>query len=581
MNRLFPAAFAAFIVAATAARAAAPENDLLARALPLPSAVSGTQHGSTEGSTVDQGEPAHGSPASATSVWYTWTVPGGGTGSLHADAATFTCPEGLVEVYLRAPAGGLTPQATSFYDASVAAWRCTFRAYAGLTYHVAVSNPGGTPGPFDLNWEPGSVAVWGPASFRDAIEGQPFVIQVSRLRGDGLASQPADPRFAAKAVIGVRAVSKTQYVQPLAIAGVDFDSSLHVVSFLPGELYKTTAISIPSDHMHTVTKGFTIEITCLQGNALVSPPVPVVDIQRINVDPYVPGAGSYQGVFNGGEAVVSASASLVRLGNHQLATRVTGVATYLSQSARFNVTLDSRGQASVRLPPPLNTTTLTIYSTDGGASLLFKLRHFGGPSLDFMGDQLAYNARSNPAPVYGTYTAAMTSASDAPYYNLSTRPTYSIATAKVSTGGVLTLAMILGDGTAVTASGGLRLGLHDDNARPHAVINVPLYGGKGWLRGDVGFNSTLGDGNDFASAMDWRRPRMAGALYYPEGFVIRTTLAGQRYTAPAPGVRAMPGLDSTGAFNLALSEHFDVTPSIVAGCWWLVNNQIIEACIIG
>ena len=74
--------------------------------------------------------------------------------------------------------------------------------------------------------------------------------------------------------------------------------------------------------------------------------------------------------------------------------------------------------------------------------------------------------------------------------------------------------------------------------------------------------------------MTWAKPSIPGSRSYPNGFTANPVLTGQRYTAPPHGMRALPGLDTSGTFTLSLGQTSSDTAAIVEKCWWLVDNRL-------
>ena len=538
--------------AAFVAQVQVTSNDHLFNAVPLQASSTnrGSVHGSTAGSTVgDSGELPHGSPASTTSVWY--TLKPGGSG-----VVSFTCPQAMVEVFSDVPGTGFASVGAPFFDSTASAWRCTVYVLPGRTFYICLSNPGGHGGPFDLEWEPGTTLSWSQRS--NALEGTSVTLDILRgSSGTGGASA-----MLSSATVRIRAVGQASNTAPAATAGVDFDGSYRQVTFAPGEKVKTLSINLFDDGVAEVAEEFILELTCIAGNATAVTPYAsflVTPVRLYNNEPYVPSAGNYQALMKDGSRVINATASVVRLANHRLATHLTGVVVEGLKTYRFSITLDSAGTGSVHIPSPNGGFQLYIRSTEGGGSLLFSETATGESFVT--ADRQIYNARTNPAPAAGLYTATIDR----------NKPVL----AKVSTAGVLTMTGMLGDGSVFTSSVSLRIAPNASNAKPHATLSVPLYGGRGWLRGDIQFDDTRGDALAFTSSLHWLRPAIRGAAYYPDGFDLEgALLAGQRYAAPARGVRAMPGLDGAGTFQLILGQDGFESVGTTATCWWLLNNQI-------
>ena len=544
-------------------------NDQRANAYPLRGygdSMHGTVNGSTAGATLEPlaAEPVHGQPAATGSVWY--RLDGGGF-----TPVSFTCSQAYIEVFYQTSPGVITLAAETIFDPSVQAWRCTVFAPTESNYFLCVSNAGGSPaGPFYLNWEQGSNLHWDPATITVA-EGAAASLTLTRNGefGNGGISAPA--------TLTVTPVGDT------ATAGFDFDAAVQTVTFAAGESSKTITVNTFQDSVHEVTERFTLRLACTQGSILVwQQPFPVVEI--IDDDDFMPLPGSFQSLLTSSasaypSALISATTTRAAPPAAPFG-RVTGKVTYDGKAYAFSTAFNASGIATATIktvrtfnryyPLPI---TLTITSTEGGQRLLFDLKD-DTIELTSTGDLQRYDARLDPCPCYGTYTAAI-----APKDSQQQGPKgTSVATVKISTSGALTMAGTLADGTAFTASGMLQLAVHTDRAQPHAFIFQPLYapvyGDPGSLAGDLQFNSSLGDNTDFTGTLHWVCPGSAsGSRVYHPSFAISTLASGQRYTAPTPGVRALAGLDGAGAFVLSLSGAGLKTP-VNHNAWWLVNNRL-------
>jgi hypothetical protein len=169
----------------------APDNDLLANAVIIPSALSGTLSSSNTGATTESGEP--GWPLTAMSgghagtpyatVWYSWTVPTipaptGGPGPGYYDApsqaeflltnnnpvtGSFTNFKSTVQVFTSDVSG--TPTMSSLSEVAVNldervgcncglanGARLSFIAIVGTTYYIRIGGRNNAQGNFNMDW---------------------------------------------------------------------------------------------------------------------------------------------------------------------------------------------------------------------------------------------------------------------------------------------------------------------------------------------------------------------------------------------------------------------------------------------
>ena len=146
--------FAAALVFASAARAAAPANDEFAAATTLPASLPETLSGSNVEATKELGEPNHAGDPGGHSVWYSWTPAVSGPVGI-ANGSCFGGPDPLIGVYTGSAVNALTPVANNestfvpfcgFTEMPIA----EFEAVAGTTYRIAVDGRGGAEGSFQL-----------------------------------------------------------------------------------------------------------------------------------------------------------------------------------------------------------------------------------------------------------------------------------------------------------------------------------------------------------------------------------------------------------------------------------------------
>lgn len=110
-------------------------------------------------------------------------------------------------------------------------------------------------------------------------------------------------------------------------------------------------------------------------------------------------------------------------------------------------------------------------------------------------------------------------------------------TLSVSTAGIVKWVGVLGDGTPATQTTALSAG----KTWP---LYVSLYKGTGYISGGVTHDPLLA-GSDFSASLDWVKSAAPTDKFFREGFAIEdTSLIGVNYTAPAAGIRVLPGYDA-------------------------------------
>jgi hypothetical protein len=122
-------------------------NDKFAAALPLRGA-SGTVSGSTDGATVEQGEPRHAGSRGGASVWFSWTAPATGTAVFDTAGSSF---DTILAVYTGSAVTKLTEVASNNNYRGTTA-RVSLAAVAGTTYRIALDGKNGRTGSYTLAW---------------------------------------------------------------------------------------------------------------------------------------------------------------------------------------------------------------------------------------------------------------------------------------------------------------------------------------------------------------------------------------------------------------------------------------------
>lgn len=137
---------ALFVLASSAAWAAAPVNDILFKGIVT---TEGTVTGTNTGATSEDGEPTHANVPGGKSVWWFWTPTESGTATIDTVGSSF---DTVLAVYKGTNVALLDPVAYSD-DAttSVLTSKVKFSVKANTTYRIAVDGYNGTTGSITLN----------------------------------------------------------------------------------------------------------------------------------------------------------------------------------------------------------------------------------------------------------------------------------------------------------------------------------------------------------------------------------------------------------------------------------------------
>ena len=169
----------------------------------------------------------------------------------------------------------------------------------------------------------------------------------------------------------------------------------------------------------------------------------------------------------------------------------------------------------------------TISLTIGGVTVLARPRFY---------------ARTTIPPTVGILTALLK-----PGEVSSTVPQGTgYGTARVKTGGTISLSGKTADGKSYGAAGVLTVGSSGD---PQFVIfNRTLYGGKGVLAGALTFNPV--SDSDFTGVLAWKKPEQKSGAYYRNAFATHLDVVGAVFKARPGGTSLLPL--AAGADNAAL-----------------------------
>jgi hypothetical protein len=126
-----------------------PPNNEFFSAQPI-SGLSGALKGTTFFATKDIGEPDHAGNPGGHSIWYEWTPPQSGVGTVSLAGSTFNT---LLAVYTGGSVDALTPIASNNDSAGTLQSRVSFVAGAGVSYFIAVDGFGGAEGLVLLSYQ--------------------------------------------------------------------------------------------------------------------------------------------------------------------------------------------------------------------------------------------------------------------------------------------------------------------------------------------------------------------------------------------------------------------------------------------
>jgi hypothetical protein len=179
---------------------------------------------------------------------------------------------------------------------------------------------------------------------------------------------------------------------------------------------------------------------------------------------------------------------------------------------------------------------------------------------DLLGDRAIFNAATNPAPLAARYTLVVPG-SDA----TNATPGDGWGTLRVTTSGLGVLAGALADGTRLTRT----TPVSKNGAWP---LYVPLYQLQGALLGWVQFD-TNAPSDDLRGRVDWIKPALPTARFYPGGLTNQTTLSGSLYVVPVTVTNRV--IDLTNAVLVLNGGNLsqNCTNEVVLGA----NNRVTNA----
>ncbi len=220
-------ALALFFAAVSPSKAAPPSNDLFANRTTL-SGPSGSTTGTCLEATKEAGEPLHHGNAGGRSVWWTITLPTGGSCTLDTSGSSF---DSLLAVYTGNSVSTLVKIASDDDSGSGSTSRLTFPAQAGTTYHVAVDGYGGASGSINLAWTFGTASMVND-NFAQAtlITGTAGTIAGNNASATAEPNEPAHANSGAARSLWWKFTPSVSSDYSIDTNGSDFDTLLHVYS---------------------------------------------------------------------------------------------------------------------------------------------------------------------------------------------------------------------------------------------------------------------------------------------------------------------------------------------------------------
>ena len=240
----------------------------------------------------------------------------------------------------------------------------------------------------------------------------------------------------------------------------------------------------------------------------------------ITILPYLPGKGTYSGLFHEKDGVRLQSAGFLTVATTALGD-YSGRLQISASSYTFSGKLNAQCQAT------------NLILRTGARSLTLELRFGKGTETDQLfgrvtdgiwtaelaGDRAVFNSNTNPAPYAGKYTLVIPGWESDPSLPLGD----GYATVQVSTSGQATFTTVLTDGTKFSQSAML-------SKNGFCPLYATLYSGKGSVMCWIAFANLAG--SDINGTLNWIKPTNSSA-FYPAGFNNTSEVVGSAYVPPA------------------------------------------------
>jgi len=231
--------------------------------------------------------------------------------------------------------------------------------------------------------------------------------------------------------------------------------------------------------------------------------------------------GTYNGLFYDTNGIAQHSS-----GSFTLATMASGTFSGKLQlnrtSISFSGRLDSTGKTNLTLRPKGLSPLALELQLDGTDRVTGSLSN-GVWTAQLAGDRAVFNAKTNRAPQAGRYTLVFPG-----QYGSAAEPGGDSGnTLTVDAAGRVSLSGTLADGTKMTHASTVT----GNGQWPFYVV---LYSGGGSLLSWITF--TDDPGNELNGTLNWIKPVIAKAKYYPAGFTNQAAVHGCRFQGPPAGM---------------------------------------------
>ena len=201
----------------------------------------------------------------------------------------------------------------------------------------------------------------------------------------------------------------------------------------------------------------------------------------------------------------------------------------------FQGRFDVSGNATNSVPPHSQTPLQVIMHLDesGGSNEIFGTVSNGAFTSQLLADLGAtFNgvkySNTNRCPVAGRFNFVMPPADPS---DTTVPQGYGYGTLMVQKSGKAHLQGVLGDGTAIRASGQISI------LNTFALYNAIYPNKKGAFLGRLSFPTT----NTLVATIDWFKPPVPSSRLYPDGFATAVGLTGAQYITPVHGVPSIAG----------------------------------------
>ena len=301
-----------------------PINDGFASATAV-SVASWALTGNNTNATAETSEPSHAGSAPAKSIWWAWSAPSSGTGTLCTAGSSF---DTVLAVYTGSSVSALTPVASNDNTGNATYSTVSFPAVQGTVYRIAVDGKSGASGTVQLS---GNIVVpAGPVNDKFAsaatCTGSSFSVTGSNV---GASAEVGEPNHAA--VSGGKSVwwtwtATSNGTLTVNTAGSTYDTTLAVYT---GSAVNALALLGANDDQSSLVR-----------TSIVAVPVVTGTTYRIAVDGYNGATGSI--VLSG---ALAAKVPLVAPAGVSATRDTTGAVTVLwgavSGATRYEVNIAS------------------------------------------------------------------------------------------------------------------------------------------------------------------------------------------------------------------------------------------------